>query len=152
MRSGTHGLSVGMVMCTGVPSPSCLAALAGGVGVEDRGQEDRTALGVEVEHLGRIRRQAEAVLVAHRPTSSPPPLSTVRSSASILVSSSTSTPCRVGRDGRGRERATRLRWLRFADQSLQRPVAALLDVVGTPGSGMSVPNWPPPPGNLNAVT
>ena len=22
MRSGTHGLSVGMVMCTGVPSPT----------------------------------------------------------------------------------------------------------------------------------
>ena len=40
-----------------------LAALERRVAVEDGRQEDRAALGVEVEHLGRVGRQAEAVLL-----------------------------------------------------------------------------------------
>ena len=62
MRSGTHGSVVGMVMWTGVPSPIGLAALQRGIRVEAGGQEDGAPLGVEVEHLGRVGRQPEAVL------------------------------------------------------------------------------------------
>ena len=51
MRSGTHGFA------------DLLAALLRRISVEDRGEEDRTALSVEVEHLGRIGREPEPVLV-----------------------------------------------------------------------------------------
>ena len=62
MRSGTHGLAVGMVRWIGVPSPSALAAGRGPAGVEAGRHEDRAARGVEVEHLGGVERQPEAVL------------------------------------------------------------------------------------------
>ena len=51
-----------------------LAAIGGGVGVEHGGEEDRAALGVEVEDFGRVRREAEAVLpgpTCRRPRSRP---------------------------------------------------------------------------------
>ena len=62
IRSGTHGLSVGIVMWTGVPSPTAWPRVGGRVGIEHGGQEDRDAGGVEVEHLGRVGREAEAVV------------------------------------------------------------------------------------------
>jgi len=40
-----------------------LSARLGGIGVEHGGEEDRAALRVEVEDLGRVRRQAETVLL-----------------------------------------------------------------------------------------
>ena len=62
MRSGTHGLSVGIVMWTGVPSPTAWPRCGGGIGVEHGREEDRPARGVEVEDLGRVGREAEAVV------------------------------------------------------------------------------------------
>ena len=48
-------------MWTGVPSPTCWPRAFGRIGVERRGEEDRAALGVEVEDLGRVGREPEAV-------------------------------------------------------------------------------------------
>ena len=62
MRSGTHGLVGRDRDVDRRPVTDRLAARRRGVGVEDGGQEDRRARRVEVEHLGRVRREAEAVL------------------------------------------------------------------------------------------
>ena len=47
----------------GRPVADRLAALGGGIGVEDRGEEDRRSGGVELEDLGRVRREPEAVVL-----------------------------------------------------------------------------------------
>src|SRR5437764_801805 len=41
------------------PVADLLAARSGGGAVEDRGEKDRAARGIEVEHFGRVGRQAE---------------------------------------------------------------------------------------------
>ena len=46
----------------GVPSPARLAELGGAGGVEAGGHEDLAAAAVEVEHLGRVGREQEAVV------------------------------------------------------------------------------------------
>ena len=46
----------------GVPSPVCLAELLRARRVEAGGHEDRAAARVEVEHLGRVGREQEAVV------------------------------------------------------------------------------------------
>ena len=66
MRSGTHGLAVGIVDVHRRAVADGLAALGGRVRVEHGRQEDRTSRRVEVEDLGRIGRQPEPVL--RRPT------------------------------------------------------------------------------------
>ena len=50
----------------GRPVADLLAALGGRVGVERRGEEDLAARGVEVEDLGRVGREAEAVVLGPR--------------------------------------------------------------------------------------
>ena len=67
IRSGTHGSSVGIVTMIGVPSPGRWPSSAARDGVEPGGHEDRAALGVEVEHLGRVGGEEEAVLDGPRP-------------------------------------------------------------------------------------
>ena len=62
IRSGTHGWSVGIVSMIGVPSPACWPELGGAGGVEAGGHEDLAAAAVEVEHLGRVGREQEAVV------------------------------------------------------------------------------------------
>ena len=44
------------------PVADLLPARCRGLTVEDRGEENRAALGVEVEHFGGVRREAEPVL------------------------------------------------------------------------------------------
>ena len=51
-----------MVMWIGVPCPLRQALLGRPGGVELGGEEHRAALGVEVEHLGRVGREEEAVV------------------------------------------------------------------------------------------
>ena len=60
--AGPTGSSVGIVMWTGVPSPTAWPRAAAASRVERGGEEDRRAGGVEVEHLGRVGREAEAVV------------------------------------------------------------------------------------------
>ena len=56
------GSSVGMVSLIGVPSPGCWPSAARRAGVETGGHEDRAALRVVVEHLGRIGGEQEPVI------------------------------------------------------------------------------------------
>ena len=103
-----------------------LAALGGRVGVEDGGEEDRAARGVEVEDLGRVGREPEAV---------------VRGPRADLVGAALEDGDveRVDPDlhedlgavARPRPPAASARRsglrLGLADEALERPVAALLD-------------------------
>ena len=133
------------------PVTDRLAARGGRIGVEHGGEEDRRALGVEVEDLGRIGREPEAVLAS--PTGRrrrDPPRRTVTSSASMrtfMSSSADPAPRRrrahaVELEDCGSVSRTR-RW------SVQSPPFSTLD--GIPGSGVSDPNAPPPPANWKAV-
>ena len=110
----------------GGPVADGLTALGGGIGIEDRGEEDRRACGVELEHLGGVRREPEAVVLRPRcRLRSGPPRRTVTSSASMRTFMSSSAE----RSGTGAEPGLEqeLR-LGLLDESLQGPVAALLDV------------------------
>ena len=92
------GSGVGITTWIGVPSPTLHALVGGAFGVEPGRQEDRAALGVELQHLGRVGRQEEPVVASPRcRRRRAPPLRTVMSSASISASSSTSAPA-GGRD------------------------------------------------------
>jgi len=89
--------------------------------------------------------------VAHSPTAAPPPFSTVMSSASILVVRRTSTLSRADAAARGNGNAAFCGgWVsRTTRWSVHAPPRSTLE--GTPGSGVSEPNFPPPPANWNAV-
>ena len=62
MRSGTHGSSVGIVRWTGVPSPCCWPRSLAAPPSNTAARKIGDALGVEVEHLGCIGREPEAVV------------------------------------------------------------------------------------------
>ena len=126
MRSGTHGSSVGMVAMIGVLSPARLAELGGAPGVELGGHEHRAALGVEVEHLGRVRATARSRSPAptRRPRR-PRPSSTVMSRASISVSRMISTSAAACLATRRHLRRT-LGRRDLLGEALQRPVATPL--------------------------
>jgi len=119
------------------------------VGIEGRGEEDRAALGVEVEDLGSVGREAEAVLRR--------PLADVRGAAaedgdveaSILTFMSSSAPDAAGAatacaSRRNGDVSRMSRW------SVQSPPFSTLD--GIPGRGVIEPKAPPPPANWKAVT
>ena len=128
MRSGTHGSSVGIVRWIGVPSPLVWPSSAARGCVEAGGHEDGAALGVELEHLGRVGREEEAVLDGPLAHVVGPAASTVMSRASILVSRSTSARARRRRvGGEWSPEALSVGRRDFEGQPLQRPVAAALD-------------------------
>ena len=121
-----------MVMWTGVPSPICWPRCLGRVAVEDRGEEDRAALGVEVEHFRRVGREAEAVLVG--------PVGHVRAAAlehgqveRVDARFQHHLDARRRAPALGAAAASGARRRRFADQSLQGPGAAALDAGGHVG-------------------
>ena len=129
------------------PVADLLAALGGGVGVEGRGEEDRAAAGVEVEDLGRVGREPEAVVLG--------PGADVGGAAledgdvegvdpdlhQLLGAGGRGAASSAARNGceHGGSVSRMRRW------SVQSPPFSTLD--GTPGSGVIEPNAPPPPAN-----
>ena len=111
-----------------------LPAGLGRIGVERRGQEDRAPLRVEVEHLGGVGGEAEAM--GGRPFADgvAPPLRTVRSSASIFAVIRTWAASSAAADAAGDAAESRTR-ARLADQALEGPVAALHDARRDAGQG-----------------
>ena len=103
-----------------------LAARLRGVGVEHGREEDRTARGVEVEGLRRVGREPEAVLGR--------PLADGRAAApedgdvqgvDLDLLEDLGGPLRTGRTAHRVE--PRPRWVRLADETLERPIAPALD-------------------------
>ena len=134
MRRGTHGLPVGMVRWIGVPSPRRWPRVVGPAGVEAGGHEDRAAGGVEVEHLGGVDRQPEAVLAG--PVADGPAAAAEHGDVEGVDPGREQLLGRLAAVGgeRGRPQRLRLR-LGLADQPLQGPLAALADVGRDPGQG-----------------
>ena len=128
-----------------------LAALRRRVGIEDRGEEDQAAARVELEDLRRVRRQAEAVVAGPLPD-----LGCAALEDGHVEGVDADLHQHLGARRRGAQgeeiEIGSLRRVRFADESLEGPVAALLDVRGDAGEGVIEPKAPPPPWNWNAVT
>ncbi len=105
-----------------VPGPETL--IRSTARVEPHRHEDRAALGVEVEHLGRVRRQEEAVLAGPVPDRGPATLQHDDVERIDLGLQDHLSPVlrRTGRGGRERERLGL--WLGFLHQTLERPVTA----------------------------
>ena len=130
-----------------------LAALGGRVAVEDGGEEDRAALGVEVEHLGRVGREAEAVLLRPGGDVGAAALEdgdVERVDARLQHDLGAGRVARRQSAAAERDAAAGGSVSRCRRCSVQAPPRSTF--VGTPGSGISVPNSPPPPRNWNAVT
>ena len=153
MRSGTHGSSVGIVTMIGVPCPACLAELGRPAGVELRGHEDGAALGVEVEDLGRVRGEEEAVLDGPLPHLVAAALEDGDVEGVDLGLEDDVDAAAVVDAGR-RARAARppvggaTSWVRRC--SVQSPPRSTS--VGTSGSGTIEPTSSPSPVNSNDVT
>ena len=132
------------------PVTDRLAARSGGIGIEDRGQEDRRARRVEVEHLGRVGREPEAVL--GRPLCRPPPSRRAGRSRRARRCGPSSAPRprrRRGAAALGERSAGCGSVSRMSRWRVQSPPFSTLD--GIPGSGVNDPNAPPPPANWKAV-
>ena len=135
------------------PVADVLATGRGGLAVERGGQEDLAARGVELEDLGRVGREAEAVVL--RPDADlvgaaaqdrdvervdrdfHQDLGACRRDAAAEQNPKR-TPSAAGGSVSSRRRC-----------SVQSPPFSTL--VGTPGSGVRLPKAPPPPANSNEV-
>ena len=129
-----------------------LAARRGGIGVEAGGQEDRAALGVEVEHLGRVGRQPEAVRLGPRADVVAAALED-RDVERVdpRLEEDLERRQAAGAASRGEDASGTGGWVsRMSRWRVQSPPRSTLD--GMPGSGVIEPNVPPPPANAKAVT
>ena len=128
-----------------------LAARLGRVRVEGGGEEDRAALGVEVEDLGRVGREAEAVVRGPGADVSRAALQDgdVEGVDLDLHDLLGAAGCRRGA-GRGPQSKRIGLVSRTRRWSVQSPPFSTL--VGTPGNGVIEPKAPPPPANWKAVT
>ena len=128
------------------PVTDGLTARGGGIGIEDGGQEDRRARGVEVEDLGRVRREPEPVLRSpmpdrHRAAAQDGDVEGVDADLHELLG-------RTGRGGGEQPIGGRDGRIGLADQALEGPVAALLDARRHPGEGRQRPERPAATGEL----
>ena len=150
MRSGTHGFGVGITTWIGVPSPTLHALVGGAFRVEPGRQEDRAALGVELEHLRRVGGQEEPVLGrpgAHgfRPALEDRDVERVDLGLEEHPRLAGRRTVGAGGElGHGR--------LDLELQALQRPVAALHDLRGDAGQGHDRADLLPLPAKENDVT
>ena len=119
-----------------------LAAGGRGIGVEARGQEDRAPLGIEVEDLGGVGREAEAMGLGPRPDVVAAALEDGDVQGVDPRLERTSAPAAAGAPGVPTP-DTPAAVSRMSRWRVQSPPRSTLD--GTPGSGMIEPNSPPPP-------
>ena len=132
------------------PVTDRLAAGGGRIGIEHGGQEDRRARRVEVEHLGGVGREPEAVLGRpgadrRRAAAQDGHVERVDADLHQLLGGAG----RGARAQRGRRTpaAGSVSWI--SRWRVQSPPFSTLD--GIPGSGVNDPNAPPPPANWKAV-
>ena len=107
------------------PVADRLVARLGRIGIEDRREEDRGALGVELEDFGGVRRESEAVIRS--------PLADIRRAALEHrdvegIDADRHEDLRAGGLEPDRVQRRGDRRIRLADQPLEGPVAALLDL------------------------
>ncbi len=122
-----------------------LAALRGRIRVEHRREEDRRPLGVEIEHLGRIRRQPEAVVLG--PAADLVGTAAQDGDVERVDADLHQHLCLVAGGAGGEDRGLRDR-LGLADEALEGPVAALLDLRRDPGEWRERPERPAAAGEL----
>jgi hypothetical protein len=106
-----------------------LAAVGGGFAVEHGREEDRAALGVEVEHFGRIGREMEAVLL--RPGGDSRPAALKHGDIECIDALLDEDLGLLGErvfSARACEGRKRYRRVRFAHQPLKRPRPTLFSV------------------------
>ncbi len=133
------------------PVADRLAALGGGVGIEGGRHEDRRALGVEVEDLGRIGGQAEAVVLGPQPnlvaaTAEDRDIERVdrRLEQDLGLAACSHRP-RLANSAR-----SRVRRIGFENQPLERPVATTLDLARDVRQGRDGPEGSAASGELEA--
>ena len=134
-------------MWTGRPVADRLAALGGRIGVEHGGEEDRRAGGVEVEDLGRVGREPEAVV--GRPLADLGRAAAQDGHVEGVDADLHELLGRVGRRGSGRvggERRDAGSVSRMRRWSVQSPPFSTLD--GIPGSGVERAERPAAAGEL----
>src|SRR5204862_4077383 len=119
-----------------------------GIAVERGREEDRAALGVEVEDLGRVGRQAEPVRgcpLAHGRAAALEDRDVER--VDLRLEEDLDRITRRGAE-RGRSRDQAFDRLGLADEPLEGPGAALLDVRGNSGERGERPELPAAPREL----
>ena len=129
MRIGTHGFVVGMRDVDRRAVADLLAARLRRIGVEHGREEDRAPIGVEVEDLGRIGREAESVF--RRPLAD---LGRAALEDRDVQGVDADLHDHLGA-GSCAQRSVEEHGLRvrLADEPLEGPVAALLDARRNPG-------------------